>query len=283
MDVPGEWDIMSCNRCGLTFSSPRAEESDLLPYYPSSYHVYHPAAPIRTSPVGAAIRQLAMAPYSLRFGDPDWGAAPFGNGRFLDIGCGAGGMLRRMRALGWQCAGIDISPTAVAAARQAVPAAHIEEATLASFEPNTRFALISMQHVLEHMPDPIATLSRCRQLLEPDGALLVSVPNIESFEARAFGRLWIGLDIPRHLTHFSRATLIPLIERRGFEVVSIRPAMFASSLSESAALSLPRRLGRRLLGSKIGRALYFASVLPAAISYVCGNEPVLEVLARRTT
>lgn len=282
MNVPGEWNILACNRCGLTFSSPRVEESDLLRYYPSNYHVYHPPTPVRGRPLGAAVRRLAMAPYSLRFGDPDWGPAPFGSGRFLDVGCGAGGLLKRMAGLGWHCSGIDISPTAVAVARQAVPAAHVEKATLATFEPDRLFALISMQHVLEHVPDPVATLARCRQLLEPGGALLVSVPNIESFEAWAFGRRWIGLDIPRHLTHFSRVTLTALLERSGFDVVWVRPAMFASSLIESALLSLPRRASRRLLGSRAGRGLYFASVFPASVSYLFGNAPVLEVLSRRT-
>ena len=282
MEVPGEWNVMDCARCHLTFTAPRPDESELLQYYPSNYHVYHPAAPVRTGTVGAILRRLAMAPYWLRFGDPDLIVAPFGSGRFLDVGCGAGGLLQRMAAVGWRCAGIDVSPTAVAVTRRAVPSAVVEEATLATFEPEAPFALISMHHVLEHLPDPVASLARCRQLLEPGGQLFVSVPNIGSFEARTFGRRWIGLDIPRHLTHFSRSSLTELLERSGFEIVRTRPAMFASSLIESALLSLPRPAARRLLGSRAGRGLYFASVFPASVSYLFGNEPVIELLSRRT-
>lgn len=281
MNVPGEWTILQCQECGLKFTVPRPDESKLLAYYPSHYHVYHPSAPIRDSVVGSAFRRLAMLPYTLRFGEPDWAVAPFGNGRFLDVGCGAGALLRHMAALGWRCAGIDLSPTAVAVARRSVPSAGVEEATLNTFESETTFALISMHHVLEHLPDPVGGLRRCRQLLEVEGQLIISVPNIDSFEARMFGRRWIGLDIPRHLTHFSRSTLISLLERSGFEITQVRPAMFASSLSESAALSLPRRGRQRLIGSKAARLLYFASVFPASISYAFGNQPVLQVLCRR--
>lgn len=282
MDVAGEWSVQRCTSCMLTFTAPRPSEAELLQYYPAHYHVYHPDAPVRSSIVGGTLRRLAMAPYTLRFGDADWTLAPFGSGRFLDVGCGAGGVLRQMADRGWTCAGIDLSPTAVAISRRAVREATVEEATLTTFEPDRPFALISLQYVLEHLPDPVASLARCRELLEPGGYLLISVPNIDSFEARVFARRWMGLEIPRHLTHFSRATLSSLLQRKGFEISRIRPGMFASSLSESIALSLPRSVGRRVLGSRAGRLLYFASVLPASISYALGNEPVLEFLARRT-
>jgi SAM-dependent methyltransferase len=281
MEIPGEWSILRCDGCGLQFTAPRADESELLQYYPPNYHVYHPDTPVRASVLGGTIRRLAMAPYTLRFGKAEQTFAPFGNKRFLDVGCGAGGLLEQMSAQGWSCTGIDISPTAVAVARKALPGVAVEQATLATFKSDAPFALISMQHVLEHLPNPVAGLARCRQLLEPGGALIVAVPNIDSLEARAFGRRWIGLDIPRHVTHFSSSTLPLLLERSGFEIVRMRPAMFASSLSESALLSMPRGAARLLLGSKAGRLLYFASVLPASISYLFGNEPVIEVLSRR--
>ena len=281
LGVPGEWDVMSCQQCGLTFTSPRVAESELLHFYPSNYHVYQRDAPIRANAVGALLRRLAMVPYTMRFGNPDWRVEPFGNRRFLDVGCGAGELLKRIGEAGWHCSGIDISPTAVAAARRTVPTAAVEVGTLTTFKADSPFSLISLQHVLEHLPEPRESLERCRALLEPGGLLVVGVPNIDSVEARVFGRGWIGLDIPRHLTHFTPSTLTRFVERSGFEVLRLRPAMFASSLSESLALSLPGAAGRRLLGSTFGRLLYFVSVFPASVSYLFGNAPVLEILCRR--
>lgn len=281
LGVPGQWDVLLCSNCGATFTAPRPPESELLDYYPPQYHVYHPNAPVRGSIAGAAIRRIAMFPYTARYGDPDWRIPPFGSRRMLDVGCGTGAMLRRMAALGWRPFGIDLSPVAIEMARQTVPDATLELGTLTNFEPKERFALISVQHVLEHLPDPSQALNRCHELLEPGGQLLVSVPNIDSFEARLFGRKWVGLDIPRHLTHFSRSTLTRTLHQSGFEELHVRPALFASFLSESVSLVLPRGIGRRLLGSTMGRLLYFASVFPASLSYVFGNAPVLEVLCRR--
>src|SRR6476660_2870710 len=98
LGVEGTWNIVSCEGCGFTYSSPRARESDLLRFYPSHYHVYQRAAPVRSNIAGALIRRVAMIPYSLRFGDPDWMVEPFGIRRFLDIGCGAGDLLKRIGA-----------------------------------------------------------------------------------------------------------------------------------------------------------------------------------------
>jgi 2-polyprenyl-3-methyl-5-hydroxy-6-metoxy-1,4-benzoquinol methylase len=279
--VPGDWEIRQCRLCSARFTSPRRAEGELLQYYPSHYHVFQPVTPARNGILGMAIRRCAMLPYTLRFGDPDWSTEPFGSRRMLDVGCGTGHILKRLSARGWETFGIDLSPIAVASARRAVPSARIETATLATFHPDHKFALISMQHVLEHLPDPVDALRRCHELLEPGGRLWVGVPNVDSFEARLFGRRWVGLDIPRHLTHFSQSTLVQLLDRCGFKTIRIRPAMFASFVSESLALALPTTVGRRLLGSIAGRMLYFASVFPASVSYLLGNRPVLEILCQR--
>ena len=108
---------------------------------------------------------------------------------------------------------------------------------------------------------------------------MISVPNIDSLEARLFGRAWRGLDIPRHAVSFRPKVIERLLHECGFGKVSIRPQMLASSISESIILLLPN--GRQLFGSRIARLLYLAMVLPASLSYMLGNAGAIEVTAHK--
>jgi SAM-dependent methyltransferase len=83
------------------------------------------------------------------------------------------------------------------------------------------FDVITMWHVLEHLPDPMAALERSHELLAPGGRLIVSVPNNDSWQARLGGDDWLHLDIPRHLFHFTPGSLSGLVERTGMRVERI--------------------------------------------------------------
>jgi hypothetical protein len=79
-----------------------------------------------------------------------------------------------------------------------------------------------MWHSLEHVPEPRAVLDEARKLLTWNGKLVVAVPNLDSLAFRVFGANWCGLDLPRHLTHFTPWTLQLMLERSGFRVESVR-------------------------------------------------------------
>jgi SAM-dependent methyltransferase len=83
------------------------------------------------------------------------------------------------------------------------------------------FDAITMWHVLEHLPEPLAALERAAELLAPGGRLVVSVPNNDSWQARLGGDDWLHLDIPRHIYHFTPGSLSQLVERAGFRVERI--------------------------------------------------------------
>jgi 2-polyprenyl-3-methyl-5-hydroxy-6-metoxy-1,4-benzoquinol methylase len=153
--------------------------------------------------------------------------------RILDVGCGNGLFLLDMRSAGWNIQGVDPDPAAVAAARAAgVPA---EEGALenASFPPES-FDAVTLNHVIEHLPDPRRTLRICHELLAPDGVLWVATPNLRSQSHRTFGKYWRGLEPPRHLVLFTAASLESTLDDCGFEVVAWRrdcgaTAMFGAS------------------------------------------------------
>src|SRR5207248_758081 len=99
------------------------------------------------------------------------------------------------------------------------------------------FDVITMWHALEHVHDPLDVLRQARRLLAPGGKLVVAVPNIDSLPFRWFGHAWYGLDLPRHLTHFSAWTLKLMLQRAGFGVGPVRMVRHSDWLRSSARLA----------------------------------------------
>jgi 2-polyprenyl-3-methyl-5-hydroxy-6-metoxy-1,4-benzoquinol methylase len=186
-----------------------------------------------------------------------------------------------MCSLGWNATGIDLSPVALQAARPNAPHALLLPGTPDSLPLQGPYDLIVMQHVFEHIARPAECLAKCFDLLAHGGILCIAIPNIDSLEARVSSRFWQGLDVPRHLLHFREAVLLNLLKRSGYEVQSTRPQLMPSTLSESILMLLPTYLRRKLIASPLAHALYLLSILPAALSYLLGNRPVLEVCARK--
>ena len=97
--------------------------------------------------------------------------------------------------------------------------------------------LITLWHVLEHVPDPNKLLTDLKLLLADDGLIYIAVPNFESFDAQYYGKYWAGYDVPRHFWHFSHSTLQRLLSNRGFAIREKIPmkldAFYVSLLSEN--------------------------------------------------
>lgn len=274
----GKWDLLECGNCGLIYLAPTIPESRIGDYYPESYAAYS-VGELSARPLVRIVKSLLILPYTLRFGQPGYFPAPFGEGRLLDVGCGAGLHVRQMSQLGWTCTGVDMSPHALVSARRLNPDAEFHMGLAGDLAPGEAFDLISMHHVLEHLHHPRQALADCYQRLRPGGRLVVNVPNIGSFEAKCFGRRWKGLDAPRHLLHFRENVLERFLQEAGFEIEAKRPGMFATSVSESLTMSLPAGLRRRLSQSRLEHLLYQLLLPVTALSYLLGNRGTLEVVA----
>jgi 2-polyprenyl-3-methyl-5-hydroxy-6-metoxy-1,4-benzoquinol methylase len=160
-----------------------------------------------------------------------------GKGRLLDFGCGGGSFLERMDRQGWQVTGVDISPLAVERIRSKLGLhALLGSLPHEALEPGS-FDVITMWHSLEHAHEPLTVLREARRLLTPRGRLLVAVPNIASLPFRWFGPAWYGLDLPRHLTHFSPTTLGAMLVRAGFRILQLRMLRHSRWLRASAQLT----------------------------------------------
>jgi SAM-dependent methyltransferase len=163
----------------------------------------------------------------------------------LDVGAGNGAFLRRMRDLGWDVMGHETDPVAAEVVRRAgIPCA---EGPLDGAELGASFDAITMHHVIEHVHDPVHTLSTCRRLLEKGGTLWIATPNAESLGYRRFGGNWGGLECPRHLVVFSRRGLEVALRRAGYgdANVALDLGMYGSPAT-AADLNLRVTRGRRL-------------------------------------
>jgi len=213
-----------------------------------------------------------------------------GGARLLDIGCGSGTFLHLMAALpGVTAAGLDQSPAAAEAIgrRYGLPVT-VGDIAGAEF-PDGSFDLVTLFHVLEHLPQPAAALAKVRRWLSPGGVVLVQVPNFGSWQRHLLGRRWTGLDIPRHLRHFAPGTLSAMLRQAGF--APRRPRFFSLRDNAPAIVSslLPRldpvaARVRGASGPSLRRdALYFALVLLAqplaGLEAACGRGGTMFVAA----
>jgi len=183
-------------------------------YYPKEYEPYGQA--IEDEP--SALRR-----WLLRYGiQRRWRAitAHTKGGRLLDVGCATGIFLAEMRHHGeWELHGVETSREAATYARTRfgldIFTGELEEAGY----PDCYFDVITLWDVLEHLPDPRSALLEMRRIIRPDGTLFLQIPNPDGLEAKVFGKLWVGLDVPRHLYIFSQETLSALLKQVGFELM----------------------------------------------------------------
>jgi SAM-dependent methyltransferase len=140
--------------------------------------------------------------------------------RVLDVGCATGALLEKLRDRGWDCKGVEISPSAEYARRERsldVLGLPLEACNF----PAASFHLVLASHLIEHLNDPAGFVSEVRRVLAPGGYFLAATPNIAGFQARLFRGRWRSA-IFDHLYLFSVKTLSRLLEDRGFAVERVR-------------------------------------------------------------
>jgi len=226
---PGDFALVRCRACGLLRTSPRPAWSELSAAYAGGR--YRMPGEVGGSAIQSLARRItALSPRP---------------GRALDVGCGTGELLAALRQDGWAVQGVEPNATLASVGAKhslasqsksllltanASPLLDIFVGDLAAAAfPGEHFDLVVLWHVLEHLPEPLATLAEVRRVLRPGGVAVIGVPNAASLQARLFGRYWAGYDVPWHLTHFTPGTLGSLLEQTGFRTV--RLACFSGSWS----------------------------------------------------
>jgi SAM-dependent methyltransferase len=257
--------LVRCGSCGLGYLNPRPAVESIGRFYPAGYECYDIPTPQQRW-YNAILRKLERLVLSHRFGYPPgldsfgekliatlaspWfgpsrdsmTAIPFcGEGRLLDYGCGSGWYLHRMRERGWNVTGMDFSPHAAARVRDhfRIPV-HVGMLPHPDV-PRESFDAITMGAVLEHVHWPHPVIAGAAQTLRAGGLLVISVPNLASWQHRYFGRDCWSLELPRHLLHFTPATLRKLVEKHGLEVEELRIVGRTSWMRRSFAAARRRQ------------------------------------------
>jgi SAM-dependent methyltransferase len=142
-------------------------------------------------------------------------------GALLDLGCSSGAFLEFIKGQSWELYGIEMSADCAGRAEARTGAnVFVGDIPDAQF-PQESFDVITCFDVLEHLYEPLKVMAKVREWLKPGGVFYVQVPNIDSAEARLFGTYWHGLELPRHLFHYSPGSLKFLAESVGLSEVSL--------------------------------------------------------------
>ncbi len=244
----GRFDLWRCSRCGFIQLRPQPDEATLRQYYDAeTYYAYRElssrqlsAPPYAKGGGGYLIRRWVMETAACSGRPHTWrdhvssvpaamlrrrlvGGLPTHppNGPLLDIGCGDGLFLAELKRLGWTVSGIEMDAGAVQAAQR--HGLDVRQGTVEALPfSQGSFAVIRMWHVLEHVRDPRVAIANARRLLQPNGELIIGIPNVSSFYRWLFGPRWFGWDLPRHLSHFSPTAIRHLLASQGFRVTSLR-------------------------------------------------------------
>ena len=294
----GQWPVVKCIDCGLIFTNPRPAPESLAQVYPDDYNPYrqrkrkkinrrwkirrwamqhHWNYPPGPGGLFAKIFRFLFILWT-RFHYRNYDLFPWqGRGKLLDYGCGGGKYLNRLKDLGWQVTGMDMSEQAVEVCKKQNLDVRVGINMDKEFEPEI-FDAVTMFHVLEHVPSPTETLTQVNRILKNDGLLVFAVPNIASLPARWFGKCWFPLDLPRHVTHFSKETAEKILAKTGFKLEKTLAQQHGQTISSSLNY-LARVTGKQKFKcfSRFKRICYLVELL----SILRGQPARIVVQARK--
>ena len=205
------YQFVKCSSCGLVYINVRPSDEEFKRLYDDYYSA------MRT-PLRGIVDNFIMFFHGIR----RYRISGFKKiGRILDIGCGDGSFLSHLKDKGLDVFGVDTSRNAVLYAKEKnsldIFCGNLKDVNF----PPRFFDVITMWHVLEHIPYPIQLFAEVKRVMKDDGLLFISVPDIESIQAKVSKGRWFHMDPPRHLYQYSIRTLRAVLESGGFKIVKV--------------------------------------------------------------
>jgi SAM-dependent methyltransferase len=216
---PGTFQFVRCDACGLTYQNPRVSLEHIRGFYDDEYIAHRKTNwGFLNKAFDRAMNQLDASKDRLvsQYMRLD------GFSEVLDVGCGVGTFLRRLRdEYDVAATGVDFKNLASYPALEGTEfhCGLLYDAPLA----DRRFDLVTMWHFLEHDYDPLRSLRTAHRVLVPGGQLVIEVPRLDSATFRIFRHRWPGLQAPQHTVLYDREQLLAFVARAGFELVDYLP------------------------------------------------------------
>ena len=215
---PTVYELRRCRGCNIVWLAQPPAPDEMYEHYTAAYHKLISGAGDDPSRWNRRKADL------LRFKQ---------SGSLLDLGCSSGSFLASMRGDSWSLYGVEMSANEAAAAEARTAGQIFVGSVLDAPFPAESFDAITCFDVLEHLYEPRCVMAKVSYWLKPGGVFYVQVPNIDSAEARVFGTYWHGLELPRHLFHYSPASLNFLAESAG-----LRPLLLETRRNPAVGVSL---------------------------------------------
>ncbi len=276
--VPGTYQLRKCNACDQLFLSPRPTEADIMRCYPEDYHGY------QTNSISKLYDLLTEFQMNHRF-NKYLELLGKRKAAILDVGCGDGYVLGALkkRAPHWTLAGVELKREIAEQGQKQgfdIFCGTLEQCTFAP----ASFDLLIMNHLIEHLHDPLLTLKKAHELLKPGGYVIGEAPNFDSLDRRIAKKWWGGHHTPRHLFQFTPKTLSRLFAKAGLNTVRVSAEMHSGHWAGSVQNFLQD--GRMPVKLHNGRAAYYPFLLaffaiPNAFQYVFKKTGILSFIAHR--
>ncbi len=212
--VSGEsFDIVECSICQLRLTNPFPEKTDIGTYYESDEYISHSDESKGLFNFIYIMVRTYMLGRKRKIVKRSFGSS---SGNLLDIGCGTGHFLNKMKDHDWNVKGVDASPKVQVIVRDKF-GIDIESPD-EWMNSEEKYDVITCWHSLEHVHEPWDYLQKIKQQLNENGILLVALPNYDSTDSKKYGANWAAYDTPRHLYHFTPVSMKKMMNHNGFDV-----------------------------------------------------------------
>jgi 2-polyprenyl-3-methyl-5-hydroxy-6-metoxy-1,4-benzoquinol methylase len=223
-----EFEIFEDNKTGVLYTLPQPIET-LGKYYESENYISH------TDGKKSLFERFYQIAKTINLNNKLNLINSIAKGKkILDYGCGVGDYLEHMQKNGYDVLGMEPNESARKISQSKIGQQKVISTELEEIQ--EKFDVITLWHVLEHIPNLNEIINQLKNHLTENGRLVIAVPNHQSYDAAYYGKFWAAYDVPRHLWHFTETSMHKLFGEFGMKIESVHPmkldSFYVSLLSE---------------------------------------------------